>query len=77
MNAAKPGTVGRRLDNVEIRFAEDGELIVRAADVTTGYYRETSITASEFREGWFCTGEIAHIDADSYLASRAERKSSL
>ncbi|MFZ1939130.1 MAG: long-chain fatty acid--CoA ligase [Terracidiphilus sp.] len=62
------GAAGMPLSNVELKLAEDGELLVRGPSVFPGYYNKPEATAACFTsDGWFCTGDIAHIDADGFL----------
>jgi len=62
------GSVGRPLSNVELKFAEDGELLVRGPAVFSGYWHKPAANAECFdAEGWFRTGDIAHLDADGFL----------
>jgi long-chain acyl-CoA synthetase len=53
---------------VEVRLAEDGELLVRGGNVTAGYYKEPELTRQTFdEEGWLHSGDIATIDADGFI----------
>jgi long-chain acyl-CoA synthetase len=62
------GSVGKILPNVEIKFAEDGELLVRGPAVFSGYWHKPAANAECFdNEGWFRTGDIAHVDEDGFL----------
>jgi long-chain acyl-CoA synthetase len=62
------GSVGPPLPNIELKFAEDGELLVRGPSVFAGYWHKPAATAECLdAEGWFSTGDIAHLDADSFL----------
>jgi long-chain acyl-CoA synthetase len=62
------GATGYPLPNVELKLAEDGELLVRGPSVFPGYYNKPAATAECISsDGWFCTGDIAHIDADGFL----------
>jgi long-chain acyl-CoA synthetase len=64
----KMGSVGKPLPNVELKFAEDGELLVRGPAVFVGYWQKPAANAECFdAEGWFRTGDIAHLDADGFL----------
>jgi long-chain acyl-CoA synthetase len=62
------GAVGKPLPNVELKFAEDGELLVRGPSVFSGYWRKPDGNQECFdAEGWFKTGDIAHLDQDGFL----------
>ncbi len=62
------GSVGKQLLNVELKLAEDGELLTRGPAVFAGYWQKPEATAECFdAEGWFRTGDIAHFDADGFL----------
>jgi long-chain acyl-CoA synthetase len=62
------GAVGKPLPNVEIKFAEDGELLVRGPAVFAGYWHKPDATAECFdADGWFRTGDIGHLDKDGFL----------
>ena len=62
------GSVGRPLPNVEVKLAEDGELLVRGPSVFAGYWNKPVYNAECFdSQGWFRTGDIAHLDADGFL----------
>jgi long-chain acyl-CoA synthetase len=66
--SARLGSVGRRLDNVECKIAEDGELLVRGPSVFGGYWQKPEATAESFdEEGYFKTGDVGHFDADGFL----------
>jgi long-chain acyl-CoA synthetase len=61
------GSVGKPMSNVEVRIAEDGELLVRGPSVFKGYWKMPEETAAVFEDDWFKTGDIAHLDTDGYL----------
>jgi long-chain acyl-CoA synthetase len=62
------GAVGMPLANVELKLAEDGELLVRGASVFAGYWQKPEATAESIDgEGWFSTGDIARLDGDGFL----------
>jgi len=62
------GAAGMPMKNIEIKLAEDGELLVRGPSVCHGYWEKPEATAEAFdAEGWFRTGDIARIDADGFI----------
>ena len=62
------GSAGFPMPNVELKFASDGELLVRAPSVFSGYWQKPEASAECFdAEGWFLTGDIGHFDADGFL----------
>jgi long-chain acyl-CoA synthetase len=65
---AKPGSLGKPFANVELRLADDGELLVRGPTVTAGYFEDPQATGEAFDgEGWFRTGDLARMDDDGAL----------
>ena len=62
------GSVGKPVPNVELKFASDGELLVRGPFIFPGYWNKPAANAECFdAEGWFQTGDIAHLDNDGFL----------
>jgi len=56
------------MPNIELKLAEDGELLVRGPSIFAGYWQKPKATAEAIdAEGWFRTGDIAHLDADGFL----------
>jgi long-chain acyl-CoA synthetase len=64
----KFGSVGQALDNVEIKIAADGEILIRGANVARGYLKQPEATAEVFEpSGWFHSGDIGRLDGDGFL----------
>lgn len=60
----KMGSAGKPYPFVEVKLADDGELLVRGPNVFPGYWRNPEATAAVFRDGWLLTGDIAEVDDD-------------
>jgi long-chain acyl-CoA synthetase len=72
--AHKLGTVGKPLANVEVRIAEDGEVLVRGPSIFKGYWNRPEETLGAFLDGWFKTGDIGHLDSEGYLSITDRKK---
>ena len=72
---AKPGSLGRPFPNVELRLAEDGEILVRGPTVTPGYFEDPQATREAFdADGWFRTGDLGKIDNEGSLYMIGRKK---
>ncbi len=68
------GTVGKILPNLEVRIADDGEILVRGPSVFKGYWNRPDETQHAFLDEWFKTGDIGNVDADGYLSVTDRKK---
>jgi len=72
--AHKLGTVGKPLPNVEVRVADDGEVLVRGPSIFQGYWNRPQETQDAFVDGWFKTGDIGNLDSEGYLSITDRKK---
>lgn len=71
----KLGSVGLPIEGVEIKIADDGEILCKGPNVMLGYYNDPGLTKSVFdSEGWFHTGDIGHIDSGGFLMVTDRKK---
>jgi long-chain acyl-CoA synthetase len=68
------GTVGKIMPNLEVRIAEDGEILVRGPSIFKGYWNRPEETKAALVDGWFKTGDIGNIDADGFLSVTDRKK---
>jgi len=71
---AARGAVGKPIAGVDIRIADDGEILVRGENVTRGYFNAPDETRTAFRDGWFHTGDVGEIDDNGQLHIRGRKK---
>lgn len=68
------GTVGRTLSNVEIKIAEDGEILIKGPNVMMGYYNRQDLTDEVLKDGWLYTGDIGKFIDGQYLKITDRKK---
>ncbi len=72
--ATRLGTVGRPLPGVQLKIAEDGEILVRGPHLFSGYYKDQAATDETLKAGWLCSGDVGQIDKEGYLRITDRKK---
>ncbi|HEX4484266.1 MAG TPA: long-chain fatty acid--CoA ligase [Solirubrobacteraceae bacterium] len=70
----KFGTVGRALPGVELKIADDGEILIKGPNIFHGYHNNADASFGAIEDGWMHTGDLGSIDADGYLSITGRKK---
>ena len=70
----KLGTVGPPFPGIEVKIADDGEILVRGPHVFLGYYKEPEATADSLKDGWLCSGDLGAFDDQGFLSITGRKK---
>jgi long-chain acyl-CoA synthetase len=73
-DASRVGSVGKAIPGVQLRVAEDGELLARGPNVMLGYWHDEAATAEAISDGWLRTGDLAELDDEGFLYVRGRKK---
>ena len=68
------GTVGRALPGCDVRIAEDGEVLLRGANIFVGYHEDEKSTGETLIDGWLHSGDLGELDDDGYLRITGRKK---
>jgi long-chain acyl-CoA synthetase len=74
VNKRNPRSVGKPTPGLDMRIAEDGEVLVRGDNLSPGYWQNPSATAEAFVDGWYHTGDLGTFDANGWLYLRGRKK---
>lgn len=70
----RDGSVGQVLNGCNVKISDDGEILVKGDNVMLGYYKDEISTNSVLQDGWYCTGDLGHIDQDGFLFITGRKK---
>jgi len=70
----RSGSIGKALPGVEVKLADDGELLIKSPTLFSGYIKDSEATKAVLRKGWLHTGDIAEMDAQGYLYITGRKK---
>jgi long-chain acyl-CoA synthetase len=74
LDRPKPGSIGKPLAGIEVRFLEDGEMLIKSPCLFSGYLNDPKTTSEVLRNGWLHTGDLGHADSDGYIFITGRKK---
>ncbi len=74
IGATRYGTVGQAIDGIEVKIAEDEEILVRGPNIFMGYFKDEAATAETLKEGWLHSGDLGKFDKDGFLSITGRKK---
>ncbi|MCC6333204.1 MAG: long-chain fatty acid--CoA ligase [Myxococcales bacterium] len=72
--AMKLGSLGRPMPGVEVRIADDSEILVRGENVCAGYFKDETATGELLQDGWLHSGDVGHLDPEGFLRITGRKK---
>lgn len=73
-NSFKIGTVGKVMDDIEVKIAQDGEILVKGSNIMMGYYKDEALTKKTIVNNWLHTGDIGVLDSEGFLKITDRKK---
>lgn len=74
VNRQVPGSVGKPIGDVQVKFGEDNEILIKTKAMLTEYYKNENATSESIKDGWFYTGDIGNFDQQGFLRITDRKK---